>query len=233
VVPLEMERIMISKTDLIREIQATGETHVETIVKIAREKYGVDIGGGLVYAERAAAKKKAEKAALAVAPASVPVQETALEVAVPVTALVSNQENNKAMILRAYTAGLDAEGPVLEPSKIIEKMRKLHGRETPLTYVYKVLSDFRKYTAAPKAAKKGRGPAKVKAPAAEFVKAPAAAKVPEVKAMDRAKATLLSADRELRMVMEALAQKHGLNTLKGLIEAFEIRNSSVEIRITG
>ena len=228
-----MERIMISKTDLIREIQATGETHVETIVKIAREKYGVDIGGGLVYAERAAAKKKAEKA---LAAASAPV-EAVLEVApVPVTALVSNQENNKAMILRAYTAGLDADGPVLEPSKIIEKMRKLHGRETPLTYVYKVLSDFRKYTAAPKAAKKGRGPAKVK-PAVtvskEFVKAPTASKVPEVKAMDKAKATLLGADRELRMVMEALAQKHGLNTLKGLIEAFEIRNSSVEIRITG
>lgn len=230
-----MERIMISKTDLIREIQATGETHVETIVKIAREKYGVEIGGGLVYAERAAAKKKAEKA-LAAASAPVAVVEVAPAVAsvaevAPTTALV--QESNKAMILRAYTVGLDADGPVLEPSKIIEKMRKLHGRETPLTYVYKVLSDFRKYSAAPKGAKKGRGPAKVKPVSKEFAKVAVTAKVPEVKAMDRAKAILLNADRELRMVMDSMAQKHGLNALKSLIEAFEIRNSSVEIRITG
>jgi len=117
--------------------------------------------------------------------------------------------------------GLSKELGTVEPAKIVEAAAKL-GRTVTSSYVYNVMNEAKKHAPAPTATKKGKTKAN---PDAEFEgHKPASTE-------DADTAFLKSVDPELRVVMNSLAQEHGLNTIERIIKGFRAINNRVKIRV--
>lgn len=189
-----------SKAEMVRALLSAGITATSDVVEQVKSKWNIKVSAGYVDTLRAQMAKGESTGK-------------------PATALATDPESKKALIIAVFKGG------VKEPAEIVKALAEKHKTTATVTYVYKILGQYRKDSGLTGKAR-GRRSAD-----AEFEDVNKRGRKPREAGssmtIDRARQVLQSADQSARAVSEALVSQFGIETVRGLLDAISARNLAV------